>query len=67
MHGNTDIIVFFHDSVIVFSVAPEFIGLACVQISAAPVSVIQRRNIVGTAVSVHTQDRGINRKLIPSD
>ena len=54
--GDADIIVFAHDRVVVLAVAPKLVGLTGVEISAAPVSVIKRRNIVRSAVAVHTKD-----------
>ena len=55
MHGNTDIIVFLHDSIIVLAVAPKLVGLSGMQVSATPISVIKRRNIVWSTVSMHTE------------
>ena len=55
------------DPVIFFSIAPQFIGLAGIQIAAAKVTVIERWNVVRSAVAVHTENSRINGKLIPSD
>jgi hypothetical protein len=56
MHSNTDIVVALHNLVIVFAVAPKLIGLTGVQIAAAEISGVKRRNIVGASVAVHTKN-----------
>ena len=56
-----------HDPVILLAVAPELVGLAGVEVSAAPVAVIQGRNVVGASIAVHTENCGVNGKLIPAD
>ena len=67
MHTDTDTIIFFHDDIVILAVAPQFVWLAGVEIAAAPVPVVQGRDIVGPSVSVHTQNGRIYRKLIPAD
>ena len=56
MHSNTDIVVALHNLVIVFAVAPKLIGLTGVQIAAAEISGVKRRNVVGASVAVHTKN-----------
>ena len=67
MHGNTDIIVFFHDCIIILTIAPKLVGLTGMQVSATPVSVIKRRNIVWSSISMHTKYCRINCELIPAN
>ena len=55
MHLDSYVIILFHYSIIIFAVAPELVGLTGVQVSAAPVTGIKRRDVVRTAVSVHTE------------
>ena len=67
VHGDPDVIIFLHDPVILLAVAPELVGLAGVEVSAAPVAVIQGRNVVGASIAVHTENCGVNGKLIPAN
>ncbi len=50
VHADADVVIFLHDPVIFFSIAPQFIGLAGIQIAAAKITVIERWNVVRSAV-----------------
>ena len=67
VHADADVVIFFHDPVIFFSIAPQFIGLAGIQVAAAKITVIERWNVVRSAVAVHTENSRVNGKLIPAD
>ena len=67
MHADADVVIFLHDPVIFFSIAPQFIGLAGIQVAAAKIAVIERWNVVRSAVAVHTENSRVNGKLIPAD
>ena len=67
LHGETDIEILLHDREIVLAVAPQLIRLAGVQISAAPVAVIESRDIIPASVAVHAKESGDRREFVPSD
>ena len=67
VQGQADVVVFAQDGVICLAVAPQLVGLAGVQVAAAPVTIVQRGNVVGAAVAVHAQDGGVYRELVPAD
>ena len=64
---HSDVIVLPHNPVVFFSIAPQLVVLPGMKIAASKVTVIQRRNVVGAAVSMHPEDRRKDGKLVPAD
>ena len=64
---HSDVIILSHNPVVFFSIAPQLIVLPGMKIAASKVTVIQRRNVVGAAVSMHPEDCRKYGKLVPAD
>ena len=64
---HSDVIILSHNPVVFFSIAPQLVVLPGMKIAASKVTIIQRRNVVGAAVSMHPEDSRKYRKFVPAD